>query len=535
MKFVQLVETARKVASRGARKAKQEALASLIRATPLELIRPTVAMLSGELPTGRLGIGYATVRKARTEIESRTHVEDPELSVADVLERLNVIGSVRGRGSKAKKEQLLAELLATAAYRERDFLCRLMLGELRQGALAGVMVEALSQASGVSRASVRRAVMLSGDLPAVAEAAASGGDDALSAFRLELFRPLQPMLASPVDDITAAETRLVSNAKRLGHGDGSETNVWKLVSLEPKIDGARVQVHRDGDEVRVYSRQLNDVSASVPEVCELALSLNCATTVLDGECFAINEDGSPKPFQETMRRFGRKQNVSALRERLPLRTRFFDCLYRDHSELVDLAYETRRARLEELVGDAAIPRTQVTSRAQAENSLERALEHGHEGLMAKMNGGSYEAGSRGFSWLKIKPAHTLDLVVLAAEWGSGRRQGWLSNLHLGARDEVSGELVMLGKTFKGLTDEMLVWQTEQLQAIATERSDWVVHVEPRLVVEIAFNNIQASSQYPAGMALRFARVKRYRDDKDASDASTLAEVRAHFERDHGTS
>ncbi len=546
MQFALLVETARKVASRGARKSKQEALANLLRSTPEELIRPAVAMLSGELPTGRLGIGYAGVRNASAAIASqdqeqsdgRDAAEQSELSVSDVLERLAAIASTSGRGSKAIKNELLVALLSSASADERDFLCRLLLGELRQGALAGVMVEALGQAADVSRANVRRAVMLSGDLPAVAEAAFGGGDLALRGFRLEIFRPLQPMLASPVEDLTAAEARCVTTAtsldrKNLVEDEADATQIWKRVSLEPKIDGARVQVHRQGDQVRVYSRQLNDVSRSVPEVVELALSWDCEAAVVDGECYAVTDGGTIRPFQETMRRFGRKQNVKQLREQLPLHSRFFDCLYRDDHDLVDSPYAERRATLEDLVGEAAIPRLLVGSLAEAESCLELALEQGHEGLMAKMNESSYEAGSRGFAWLKVKPAHTLDLVVLAAEWGSGRREGWLSNLHLGARDDKTGELVMLGKTFKGLTDETLTWQTEKLLALETSRTQWVVHVEPRLVVEIAFNNIQASPHYPAGMALRFARVKRYRKDKDPSSASTLDEVRAHFERDHG--
>ena len=414
-------------------------------------------------------------------------------------------------------------------------MCRLLVGELRQGALAGVMIEALSQAVDVSRAAVRRAVMLSGDLPAVAEAAFVGGESALEQFRLEVFRPLQPMLASPVDDLFAAEARAATTAKL--DAEQAQEQVWKQLSLEYKIDGARVQVHRHGDKVRVYSRQLNDVSRSVPEVVELALSLACESVVLDGECYAVASDsatstpGAPRPFQETMRRFGRKQDVQQLRQQLALETRFFDCLYLDSAELIDLPYQERRSRLERLVGDSAIHREIPTSRDEAEELLARSLGSGHEGLMAKLHSSVYEAGSRGFSWLKIKPAHTLDLVVLAAEWGSGRRQGWLSNLHLGAPDESTGELVMLGKTFKGLTDKTLAWQTQELLQLETSRTDWVVFVEPKLVVEIAFNNIQASSQYPGGMALRFARVKRYRDDKDVSQASTLAEVRAHFDRD----
>jgi DNA ligase 1 len=534
MRFADLVETAGKVARRGRRLAKIEALAELLAALPDDDLGAGVALLAGELPSGRIGVGYRAVRAALDASagaggSAEIGNEGSRLELDDVLAALRAIGAEQGPGSQGRRHDRLADLFAAASAAERDFLARLLLGELRQGALAGLMAEALARAMAVPAAAVRRSLMLSGDLGAVALAARREGEQGLARFRLELFRPIQPMLASPVAELAAVPGRIAGAA---------EDPRWERVALELKIDGARVQVHRRGEAVRVFSRQLHEVTASVPEVVEAALSLSARELVLDGEAFGVRADGSPVAFQETMRRFGRRIDVEAMRAELPLGVRFFDCLLVDGEELIDRPLAERWNALERLASpERRIERILPGGLDDAERFFEQALELGHEGLMAKHLGSTYEAGSRGFAWLKAKPTHTLDLVVLAAEWGSGRRRGWLSNLHLGARDPHGeagepGGFVMLGKTFKGLTDELLAWQTVHLRelALGDPEAHWVVPVRPELVVEIAFNNVQASPQYPAGMALRFARVKRYRSDKAAAEASTLAEVREHFAR-----
>jgi DNA ligase-1 len=378
------------------------------------------------------------------------------------------------------------------------------------------MAEAIAKAAEVPASTVRRALMFSGDLAEVAVAALSRGREGLARFSIQLFRPVQPMLAATAEDVAEAIER------------------FQTTELEYKLDGARVQVHRAGDEVRVYTRGLNDVTAAVPELVEGALALPVREIILDGETLAFRGDGKPHPFQVTMRRFGRKLDVERLRQELPLDALYFDLLYLDGASLTDRpASERVEALARVLPAQLTIPRAVTGDPEEARAFLRRALAAGHEGIMAKDLDAPYEAGRRGQSWLKLKPAHTLDLVVLAAEWGSGRRRGWLSNLHLGARDPVGGGFVMLGKTFKGLTDELLEWQTRRLLELETARDDYTVFVKPELVVEIAFNDVQHSPHYPAGMALRFARVKRYRTDKRPEDADTIATVRQIFERQVG--
>jgi DNA ligase-1 len=385
----------------------------------------------------------------------------------------------------------------------------LLLGELRQGALESLVLDAVARAAGVPAAAVRRAQMITADLGKVALAARRGGAEELARFSLSLFVPVQPMLAQTAE---SAEDALAQHER---------------AAFEWKLDGARVQAHKQGGEVRIYSRNLNDLSERVPELVEAVAALPARDLILDGEAIALRSDGAPLPFQVTMRRFGRRLGVDAMRTELPLTGFFFDCLRLDDQTLIDAPYAERSAALARLLPEPlAIPRVVTADRAEAEAFIANAFERGHEGVMAKSLAAPYEAGSRGAAWLKLKQAHTLDLVVLAAEWGSGRRKGWLSNLHLAARDEASGQLVMLGKTFKGMTDAMLKWQTERLLALETHREGHIVHVRPELVVEIAFSDVQASPHYPGGVALRFARVKRYREDKRAEDADTLAQVRA---------
>jgi DNA ligase 1 len=508
MRLHDLVETSRQVAATRSRLAKVASLADCLGRLPRELVAVGASYLAGELPQGKIGVGYAGLR---AHWDAAGGAEQPTLTLAEVDQALSALKAEAGAGSAERRAARLAALLARATRAEQEFLVRLIAGELRQGALEGVLVEAVARAFAVEAGAVRRAVMLAGGVQPVALAlAAGGGAAALAAFELRLFQPVQPMLADTAEDVEAALARLEDEA-----------------SFEYKLDGARVQVHKDGDRVEVYSRQLNRVTAAVPEVVEAVAAMPARRLVLDGEAIAYAPGGRPLPFQVTMRRFGRRLDVARLRAELPLGVHFFDVLRVDDDTLIDRPLRERWAALgEAAAGDRLVPRIITGDRAAAEAFAARALESGHEGVMAKALASVYAAGRRGQEWLKLKQAHTLDLVVLAAEWGSGRRQGWLSNLHLGARDPEGGGFVMLGKTFKGMTDETLRWQTEALLARELGREGHIVHVRPELVVEIAFNDVQVSPHYPGGVALRFARLKRYRDDKRADDADTIARVRS---------
>jgi DNA ligase-1 len=465
--------------------------------------------LTGTLAQGRIGLGWRTLQAATADVPH----EGGPIALVDVDHACDVIAAEKGPGSADRKARALRQLFARASEDERRFLFELFMGEVRQGALDGVVLDAIALAAGVPAADVRHAAMYSGDLGEVA-AAALEGPAALSRFSLRLLSPVSPMLASTAEDVEAA-------LERLG-----------MAAFEYKLDGARIQLHKAGDEVRVFTRHLQDVTARVPEVVEWARALPQRAAVLEGETIALRPDGRPQPFQLTMSRIGRSRDVEAARAAVPLTSFFFDCLYLEgDGALVSAPYAERRERLERTVPpDALLPRL-VTRRAdEADRFLRQALDAGHEGLMAKSLDAPYAAGQRGFHWLKLKSAHTLDLVIIGVEWGSGRRKGWLSNLHLGARDATSGQFVMLGKTFKGLTDEMLRWQTERLLALEERREEMTVYVRPELVAEIAFSDVQESPRYPAGLALRFARVKRYRPDKSAAEADTLQSVQEIFAR-----
>jgi DNA ligase-1 len=432
----------------------------------------------------------------------------PALAILDVDAALRRIGDMSGPGSQAARRQELEELFSQATEPEQRFLARLLTGELRQGALEGVMADAVAKASGVPDRVVRRALMLAGDLGTVATEALTSGSQGLAKIRLTLLRPVQPMLATPAADIRDAMARF-----------GEAAVEWKL-------DGARLQVHVLGDEIRAFTRNLADVTDRVPEVVESLHGLSLEAAILDGEVVALDEHGRPHPFQATMSRFGTRRGVQGQRGSVPLSPFFFDCLHLEGSDVLDRPARERFAALAERIPEALrVPRIETDDPEEAERFLADALERGHEGVMVKALDAPYEAGRRGGSWLKVKPSHTLDLVVLAAEWGHGRRQGWLSNIHLGARDEETGGYVMLGKTFKGMTDEMLAWQTEKLLELETERDGHTVYVRPELVVEVAFDGLQRSTRYPGGLALRFARVKGYRPDKSAAEADTIQTVR----------
>jgi ATP-dependent DNA ligase I len=519
--------TSAAVAASSARLAKVERLAACLgRLEPGE-VHPAVAFLSGELRQRQIGVGWAALRDAPDPAATST------LTVAEVDAAFERIGRLAGPGSQADRRRLLGELFSRATAPEQRFLIGLLSGELRQGALEGVMVEAVARAAGVPSAEVRRAFMVRGALGPVAEVALAAGIPGLREFRLKIGRPLQPMLASTATSIEAAMEKVgeagvewkldgTSDPKRLLAAHGGQA------AIEWKLDGVRVQLHKAGDEVRVFTRTLDDVTARVPEVAEIVLALPVRSAVLDGELIALQPDGRPHPFQVTAGRLGSKLDVERQRSAVPLTLYLFDALHLDGEDLIDRGGVERHAALAAVTPvTLRVPRTVTGDPAAAAAFLADTLARGHEGVLVKSLTAPYEAGRRGTGWLKVKPVHTLDLVVLAVEWGHGRRKGWLSNLHLGARDPETGEFVMLGKTFKGLTDKLLAWQTERLLELAVGPADgWVVHVRPELVVEIAFDGVQASPRYPGGVALRFARVLRYRPDKRPEEADTIATVRA---------
>jgi DNA ligase-1 len=495
-----LAHTSENVASDSARSKKIGHLASMVGRLRPEEVRVAVSYLSGVLPQGSIGVGWAALR------ELPAPATDATLELLEVDAAVERIAGIAGPGSRAARAAELESLFERATEPEQRFLVGLVLGELRQGALEGVMVDAVAKAAAVEPSDLRRAVMLAGDLGEVAEAAIAEGAPGLERFRLRLLQPVQPMLAQTASDVSAALERV-----------GPAVVEWKL-------DGARVQVHRLGGEVRAYTRNLADITARVPEIVAAALDLPAEAVVLDGEAIALREDGRPHPFQVTMSRFGTRTS-DASGPRITLSAFFFDCLHLDGEDLLGLSTRDRREALSRFVPDELrVPGIETSDPDDAASFLADALDGGHEGVMVKALGAPYEAGRRGGSWLKVKVADTLDLVVLAAEWGHGRRQGRLSNLHLGARDP-AGTFVMLGKTFKGMTDEMLAWQTERLLELEERRDGHTVYVRPELVVEVAFDGVQASTRYPGGVALRFARLKGYRTDKRPDEADTIETVR----------
>ncbi len=517
MNFAELVDVSRRVASAPGRIDKAELLGGLLKRLDPDEIAIGVACLAGHLRQGRIGIGAAVLRAAARPPSPATppslfegagaHAVAP-LTLQDVDSTFERLACVSGPGVTGARAGLLRELFGRATAEEHDFLLRLVRGELRQGALLGVMEDAVARASGLALDEIRRAAMRSGDLERVAVAALTDGLTGLERFQIRLFHPVLPMLAQPVADIAMALARLGTAA------------------FEFKLDGARVQIHRNGDEVRVYSRQSNDVTAAVPELVEAVRALRLDDAILDGEAIALGAGGRPLPFQETMRRFGRQLDVARMRAELPLTLTLFDLLRLDGVDRTGEPARSRGAALRERAPRIAVPQLVTGDVAEATRFYEQAVGLGHEGVMAKALDAPYEAGGRGHAWLKVKAVHTLDLVVLAAEWGSGRRIHWLSNIHLGARDPATGGFVMLGKTFKGMTDAMLEWQTAEFQRLAVQSEGYMVRLRPELVVEVTFNDVQRSPRYPGGMALRLARVKAYRPDKRADEADTVETVRA---------
>jgi ATP-dependent DNA ligase I len=506
MELARLVEAVEQVRGTTKKSEKIRILADTLRATNGRETMLTALYLSGSLPQGKIGVGWSLIQQAMQETVT---VGEP-LTLGEVDKALHRLATERGTGSTERRIALLKSLYGSARPGERRFLSQLLIGELRQGALEGVLLDAIAMASGLPGSDVRQAFMFAPNVGEVALAALTEGAPGLARYSLRLFTPVAPMLAATAEDVDAALDRL------------------GCAAFEYKLDGARIQVHKGGDEVRLFTRQLQDVTERLPEIVEWARRLPVREAVLDGEAIALRRDGKPQPFQITMRRLGRVKDVAVMRESIPLSPFMFDALYLDGDSLLNRSYEDRSRILATVIRDAAIPRVITDQPEEARRFLTASLAAGHEGLMAKSLSAPYVAGQRGFHWLKLKEATTLDLVILAAEWGSGRREGWLSNLHLGARDPDTGEFVMLGKTFKGLTDEMLRQQTERLLALEHHREGNTLFVRPEVVVEIAFSDIQESPRYPAGLALRFARVKRYRPDKSAREADTIHTVAELF-------
>ncbi|HEY2771439.1 MAG TPA: ATP-dependent DNA ligase [Solirubrobacteraceae bacterium] len=493
-----LVAASDEVAATSSRSRKIAILADLLRALNPGEVPIAVAFLSGVPRQGRIGIGYAAVY--RNESERPEPAAEPSLTIDDIDRTIDAIEAATGSGSAAVRRQLLADLFARATAPEADFLRRLLTGELRQGALAGVMADAVARAAGVPGELARRALMLSGDLPHMAAIAMRGGEEGLREVGFKLFRPILPMLASTSPSVADAVAE------------------FALASVEWKLDGIRVQIHRRGDEVRVYTRNLNELTDALPGVVEAVRRLPVGEVVLDGEALWMGAEG-PASFQQTMSQIDSDAPPEGVV------TFLFDVLHLDGTDLLDAPLEERAARLTAIAPDLKIPAVLTTDPQVAEAVLEESLRAGHEGVVVKDAASPYAAGRRGRAWRKVKPVRTYDLVVLAAEWGHGRRQGWLSNLHLGAREPDSGDFVMVGKCFKGLTDELLEWQTRELLARETARRGIAVLVRPELVVEIALDGVQSSTRYPGGVALRFARVKRYRPDKSAGEVDTIDDLR----------
>jgi DNA ligase-1 len=494
--FADVVEASRLVADTSSRSRKIAILADLLRTLDADEVPIVVGFLSGVPRQGRVGIGYATVYGTQVMPS-----ESPSLRVEDVDRAITEIEASTGTGSSGRRRQLLDDVLARGTGAEADFLRRLLTGELRQGALAGLMADAVAKAAAVPGELARRALMLSGDLTRMAQIAMTEGEPGLKRIGFEIFRPILPMLAST----SASVVEAVSGFER--------------ASVEWKLDGIRIQIHRREDQVRIYTRNLNEITETLPGIVAAVMRLPVRQVVLDGEALWMSEEG-PGSFQHTVSQIDSDAPAEGIV------TFLFDLLHVDGEDLLDAPLHERAARLAAIAPELNIPSAQTSDPAEGERVLEASLRAGHEGVVVKDAASVYAAGRRGKAWRKVKPVRTYDLVVLGAEWGHGRRRGWLSNLHLGARDPRSGRFVMVGKCFKGLTDELLRWQTDALLALETERRGIAVLVRPELVVEIALDGVQSSTRYPGGVALRFARVKRYRPDKSADEADVIDDLRA---------
>lgn len=512
MKFEVLVDASERLRASAGKKEKVRIISELLAQSRGRETYLLAHYLVGSVPSGSLGIGWKTIQNA---MEGLARPEHP-VGIEEVQQSLEELSGIKGAGSAQQKTRTLRRLLGMLREKERSFLVGLLLGELRQGALEGLVLEAVAKASSLPSGLIQQSFMFSGDIGMVAEAAVHRGRPGLERFGPRIFQPVSPMLASPAEDPEEALERLGEAA-------------W-----EYKIDGARIQVHKADGDVRVFTRHLKEVTERLPEIEAFARALPMRTAIFEGEVIALQPDGKPLPFQTTMRRFGRIRDVERTREEIPLTPFFFDLLLLEGDPLFARTYRERFQLLSSIFPpERVIPRIVTADGGEALEFLQKSLRAGHEGLMAKNLESVYAAGQRGFHWLKVKRARTLDLVILAAEWGHGRRQGRLSNIHLGARDPESGRFVMLGKTFKGLTDRMLQWMTDKLLSIEMGRDEYTVYVKPEIVVEIAYSDLQESPRYPGGLALRFARVKRFREDKPAGEADTIQTVWSAFEAGSG--
>jgi DNA ligase-1 len=506
MRLAQLVDAVTWVRATNKKSEKVRILADTLLLARAHEIELAAFYLCGSLPQGKIGVGWSLIQQSVAVGESSAE----PLTLQNVDDAISRLAGEQGAGSTERRAAELGRLFSRATAVERGFLSQLLIGEIRQGAVEGLLLEAIAKAAHLPPSDIRQASMFVSSIGALARAALEERAIGIGRFSLRLFTPVAPMLANSAEDVREALSRL-------------EEAAW-----EYKLDGARIQVHKGGDEVKIFTRQLQDVTQRLPEIVEWAKHVPVREMVLDGEALGLRSDGRPQPFQITMRRLGRQKDVATLQKEIPLSPYMFDALYLDGMPLLVQPYRDRIKVLNEVALSTRVPQIQTNDPDEARTFLQAALAAGHEGVMAKSLSASYSAGRRGIHWLKLKEAATLDLVILAAEWGNGRREGWLSNLHLGARDSESGQFVMLGKTFKGLTDDMLRWQTEKLLSLETHRDVSTIFVRPELVVEIAFSDIQDSPRYPAGLALRFARVKRYRTDKTAIQADTIQTVTELF-------
>ncbi len=510
--FASLAHLARNLEATPRRLEKRALLASFLRALRQPEIAPAVHLIVGrvfaEADERALNVGWATLRRALEGKRQTTLVEEP-LTILEVSRAFAAIAAVHGPDSVRERRRLLEALLGRTAGEDRDILLRIVFGEMRIGVNEGVMLEGIADAAGVDAETVRTAHMFLGDLGRVAEIALTVGLDGLRAAGLRLLSPVKPMLAEMAEDLDEVLA-----------DHGGET------AIEFKLDGARIQIHRDGEAVRIFSRRLSDVTDSLPELVAFARGLPARRFLLEGEVVAVDHAGKPLPFQDLMRRFRRVHDIDAASKDIPLRLFLFDVLALEGENLVDRPYRERWARLEAFVPrEVLTPRKILQTREAIEAMLRESLEAGHEGLMAKALDSTYTVGKRGKKWFKIKPADHLDLAIVAAEWGSGRREGWLSNYGLAVRDGATGGFQMIGKTFKGLTDDEFETMTARMKALAKSEERWGFHVRPEVIVEVAYNEIQKSPHYPSGFALRFARIVRIRDDKGPEDADTYVRLK----------
>jgi DNA ligase-1 len=512
-----LVDVCKSLSSTTKRLKKRELISTFLKTLEPEEIGPAVLLIIGrifpETESRALNIGYRTIQKAMGETKQAILIDEP-LTIVGLQRSFEDIKDISGKDSVKKKGHVLEALLGRATESEQEIILRNIFGEMQHGVNEGVMLDSIADAAGSNLDVVRRVNMLTGDLAGIATLAILKGEEALKKIGLDLFSPVKPMLAELAEDFEEV----------LKYHEGGS-------SLEFKFDGARIQIHKKGDEIRIFSRRLSDVTKSLPDIVTIAKGFGADELLVDGEVVAVDGTGRPLPFQDLMRRFRRVHEVEELVKEIPLELYLFDIIYLDGELLIDSRYEERREKLADVCGEDLLADRIVTNEVhKAEKFLKEAMEKGHEGLVAKALDSDYAPGHRGKKWFKIKPADYLDVVVVAADWGYGRREGWLSNYHLAVRDESTGRFQMIGKTFKGLTDKEFQWMTAKLQELKTEETRYTVFVRPETVVEVAYNEIQSSPKYESGYALRFARIKRIREDKSPNDVDTYSRLEELYQK-----